>query len=175
MKNKNKSIFVHLVASILSVILICLPVLAVDTNSIGATVTAQNFSVVITSDGSVPYGSVALAGAQTSQGVSDTQSAVNNGNVTAKFNIKTSTATSSGGTWTITSATGTADQYTHQFATSTGSPIWRLWTAADTYAAATGSIPVNATTTIDLRIGIPSSVSEYSAKTISVTVQATTP
>ena len=172
MKNKNKSLVVHLVASILSVILICLPVLAVDTNSIGATVTAQNISVVIVSDGSVPYGNVALSGQKSSGDVSDNQSAVNNGNITEKFNIKTSNATSSGGTWTIGSATGSQDIYMHQFATTT---LFRTWAAADTYTAATGSIPVNATTTINLQIGIPSSVSEYSAKTISVTVQATTP
>jgi len=173
MKNKNKSLVVHLVATVLSAILICLPVLAASTNSIGATVTAQNISVVITSSGSVPYGTVVLAGSQTSQGVSATQSAVNNGNITAVFNIKTSIATSTGGTWTITSATGTVDQYIHQFATSTASPIWRTWTTADTYAVATSSIAVNSTTTIDLKIGVPSSISEGSTKTISVTVQAT--
>ncbi|MDO8524596.1 MAG: hypothetical protein Q7R99_03135 [bacterium] len=174
MKNKSKSLVVHLVASILSAILICLPVLATDTNSIGATVTPQSISIVVTSNGVVPYGTVSLSGSQTSMGVSATQSAVNNGNITEKFNIKTSNATSSGGTWTVNSATGTEDIYTHDFSTTTGS-IWMRWTGPDTYAAATGSIPVNATTTIDLRIGVPSSVSEYSAKTISVTIQATTP
>ena len=173
MKNKNKSIVVHLIASILSVLLICLPALAVDTNSIGATVTAQNFSVVIVSDGTVPYGTVSLSGQKSTIDLTDTQNARNNGNVTAKFNIKSSNATSSGGTWTIGAATGSIDVYMHQFTTTTGN--FRTLTAADTYATATGSIPVNATTTIDLQIGIPSSVSEYSAKTISVTIQATTP
>ena len=174
MKNKNKSLVVHLVASFLSAILICLPVLAASTNSIGATVTAQNISVVVTTSGSVPYGNVALSGQKSSITVSATQNAVNNGNITEAFNIKTSNATSTGGTWTITTATGTIDQYTHDFSTTTGS-LWVRLAAVDTYAAATGSIPVNATTTIDLRIGIPSSVSEYSAKTISVTIQAVQP
>ncbi len=173
MKTFIKSFIIHFTAIALSVIMTCLPVLASSTNSIGATVTAQNISVVITSNGSVPYGTVALSGSKSSTDVSATQSAVNNGNITEVFNIKTSTATSSAGTWTIGSATGSVDVYMHQFATSTASPIWRTWTAQDTYAAATGSIAVNSTTTIDLKIGIPSSVSEYSAKSISVTVQAT--
>jgi len=174
MSTKNKSLFVHLIASFLSAILICLPVLASDTNSIGATVTAQNISVTITSSGLVPYGNVALSGSQTSIGVSATQTAQNNGNVTEKFNIKSSNATSSGGTWTLDTSTSSEDHYIHDFSTTTGA-IWMRWTAPDTYAVATSSIPVGESTNIDLRIGIPSSVSEYSAKTISVTVQATTP
>lgn len=134
------------------------------------TIEAVVISVSITSDGFVEYGYVPLSGTKSTIELPDTQNATNSGNVTEKFNIKTSNATSSSSTWTLGSATGTQNVYIHEFATSSG---WVKFAAADSYQRLVEGVTQNSSQNFDLRIGIPSSVSDYEQKTIYITIQAT--
>ncbi|MDO8524570.1 MAG: hypothetical protein Q7R99_03000 [bacterium] len=146
------------------------------TNTYGAwsetrsfTISAVTASVSITSDGWVEYGVVPLSASKDTTQLTDTQTVQNNGSVTERFNIKTSNATSSGSTWTLGSATGTINVFTHEFATSSG---WVKFAATDTYQTLVEGVGQDSSKNFDLRVGVPSSVSDYEQKTIYITIQA---
>lgn len=151
--------------------------LAASTGTVAATVTPQNISVSV-SDGSVAYGTLDLNATKdtTSSGVDDTQVATNDGNVAEDFNIR-STDALGGTTWTLAGAAG-ADQYTHAVCTSgSGTPdpcdTSATWTNMTTnYTSLATNIASSGTNKFDLKIGTPTSSSDYVQKTITVTVQA---
>ncbi len=150
---------------------------AASTGVVAATVTPQNISVAV-SDGVVAYGTLDLSTAKdtTATGVNDTQLATNDGNVAEDFNIRSTDATG-GTTWTL-AATAGANQYTHSFCTAGGgapdpcdaTPTWNNMTTS--YAALANNIAAAGTNKFDLKIGTPTSSSDYVQKSISVTVQA---
>lgn len=151
--------------------------LAASTGTVAATVTPQNISVSV-SDGSVAYGTLDLNATKdtTSSGVDDTQVATNDGNVAEDFNIR-STDALGGTTWTLAGAAG-ADQYTHAVCTSgSGTPdpcdTSATWTNMTTnYTSLATNISSSGTNKFDLKLGTPTSSSDYVQKTITVTVQA---
>ena len=121
------------------------------------------------SDASVAYGTLTLSATEntTSGGVNDTQTATNDGNVTEDFNISGQNSAA----WTLAATIG-ADQYTHEWCTSTcdTTPTWNnLTTSYQTLATA---IATSGTQDFDLQIGVPSSSSSYTQQSVDVTVQA---
>jgi hypothetical protein len=138
-------------------------------STVSATVTAQNISVSVT-DGSVSYGTLSLSSTEdtTASGLNDTQTAENDGNVAEDFNISSSDA--SGGTgWTLSGTAIGTDQYEHKFSTNSGS----TWTAMTTsYATLATNVAAAGTQDFDLQILTPSATTDYTQKTITVTVQA---
>lgn len=134
------------------------------------TIEAAVYSVSITSDGFVEYGYVPLSGSKSTIDLSDTQSVQNTGNISVRLNIKTTNATSSLGNWTLGSATGTKDVFVHEFATSSG---WVKFAEANVYQTLAEGVAQSGYQNFDLRIGVPSAVSDYDRKSISIIIQAT--
>ena len=127
-------------------------------------------SVVITTDGSVPYGIVVSSSTKSTVDLSDTQIVKNDGNLAEDFTIKTSVAT--GGTqWSLGSAPG-ANTFVHEFSTN-GGGAWTKFTTADSYQAFVTNIAANGTQNLDLRITTPSSSTDSQQKSITVTILAT--
>ncbi len=141
-------------------------------DSVGATVTPKLVSITITTDGTVAYGTLDLDGETTTINLTDTQTVENNGSVTADFTIMSSDAVGGATPWTLVTATGSADEFIHKFATDGGN-IWTTFAAADptTYTFVDG-IAASDTAALDLFIGIPSETTVYDAKSITVTLQA---
>lgn len=132
--------------------------------------TAAIYSVTITSDKSIGYGTIEVPGSKSTLQLSpaDTQTARNNGNLTEKLSIKTSNAT--GGTgWTIGSEAST-NVFVHEFSTNGGSN-WTKFSVADSYQTLVASLAVNSTQDFDLRITVPTS-SDATQKSITLTVLA---
>ena len=140
------------------------------TSAVSCTVSAKSISLAVV-DGGVTYGSVAEGGtaSTTPSGLNDTQVVTNDGNVAEQINIKTSTAV--GGTaWTVGS-TASTDVFVHSFTTTTAY-VWQILGVADTYETASSSVAVSGTLNIDLKIDVPTSSTDTTEKTITVTVQA---
>jgi hypothetical protein len=143
---------------------------AATTANVSATVTAQLISVTVAS-GTVAYGTVVLSGTKdtTASGLNNTQTATNNGNVAEDFSISSSNAT--GGTqWTISGTAIGSDQYMHKFSVNGGS-TWAAMTTSNT-SLASNIAATSGTRTFDLQILTPSSSTDYTQKTITVTVLA---
>lgn len=148
---------------------------AADTGTVTCTVSGQLVSVSV-SDGSVSYGTLALSGTkntalyndltnQSGMQTADTQTASNNGSVAEDFNIKSSDAV---GTQSWTLGSPDVNSFRHEFLPNGGS-----WTTLTTvYQTLASNVAVSGTKTFDLRITMPSSTSDYSSHTITVTVQA---
>lgn len=139
--------------------------------TVTATVTAQEVSVSV-SDGTVEYGTLAVSTTENtaaSGSLNDTQTATNDGNVTADLEIKGQDAT--GGTgWTLAGTIG-ADQYIHDFCITDcdGTPTWTPLTT--TYQTLASSVAAAGTQDFDLRLSMPSSTTDYVQKSVDVTVQ----
>ena len=90
-------------------------VFAATSADVTATVTIQNVSVSV-SDGSVAYGTVSASATEdtTSNGVNDSQTASNDGNVTEDINIRGADSSN----WTLAGTAG-VDTYVHKFCTTT--------------------------------------------------------
>jgi len=145
------------------------------TDTVACTVTGSNLSVSITSDGTVNYGTLSTSASQdtTSGGLDDTQTANNDGTIAAKFNI-TSTVASGGSTdWTLGETPGT-DVFVHSFSTDSGSS-WEPISTAGVYETLAASVAVDGNQTFDLKITMPSTISDYDTNSITVTIQAVTP
>lgn len=130
------------------------------------------YSISITSSGVISYGYVALGVATSTVSHGYTQTALNDGNATEKLNVKSSDAT--GGTsWTLASSIGT-NIFTHEFSTTTGSR-WDVMPDSATYVTANPSVAISGTTSFDFRLTTPSSLTDFSQKSITITVQAVAP
>ncbi|HEX5448351.1 MAG TPA: hypothetical protein VFW90_04105 [Candidatus Saccharimonadales bacterium] len=166
---KNTSAVTLIIALVAGPLFLSARALAASTGTVAATVTPMKISVSVT-DGSVAYGTLDLSATKdtTSSGLNDTQTATNDGNVAEDLNIESTDAT--GGTnWTL-SATPGADQYEHDFSTDSGTS----WTPMTTsYASLSTNVAASGTKDFDLKIHTPTSSSDYTQKSITVTVQAT--
>jgi len=143
-------------------------VCAASSADVTATVTVQNVSVSVT-DGSVSYGTVTSSGDQdtTTNGVDDSQTATNDGNVAEDINIRGADSTS----WTLASSAG-SEQYAHKFCTSNcdSDPTWTALTSTNQTLSA--GVSASGSVTFDLQILVPSATTQTSAESITVTVQA---
>jgi len=147
---------------------------AQSTADVTATVTAQNISVTLTTDGSVAFGTIATTSTEdtTLSGVDDTETAQNNGNVIEDFNIQGFDSTSSGSGWALDTSAGT-DAYTMKFCISDcdGTASWSDVGDGSYTSLATG-IAASGTQDVDLQVGTPTSTNDYNEQTMTVTIQA---
>lgn len=152
------------------------PAAALATNKgieVSYRVDPNTISVLITSDGDVDYGALALGATQDTVTLIDTQTAQNNGDEAAKFRIKSSNA--SGGTaWTLAANTGSLNEFTHEFSITGGAP-WTAMTVAGTYYDLVASVAASASQTFDLQFGMPTLATDLGVHTITVTILAVAP
>ncbi len=129
------------------------------------------YSISITSDGTIAYGTVDLNAASSTVG-GDTQTAENTGSIAEKINIRSGNAI--GGTSWLLDTSIASDQYTHEFSTTTGS-IWKFMPDVSTYVAATPFLLPGGAVDFDFRLTAPSGTTDFVEKTITITVQAVAP
>ena len=161
--------------SICSLLVICLSfysltVFAQSTDVVTATVTATNLAVSV-SDGSIAFGSVALNTATSTHGTSETQTVSNDGS-NAVLNVKTSDATN-GTTWTLGTSAG-SDIFTLAVSTTSGSFYLPLQTT-DVYRTASSSFASLTNGALDFRFRTPTVSTDFIQKSLTITVQVTTP
>jgi len=166
----KRRILALVVALALVALVVPAAVFAVDTGTVSCTVSAVLVLVTV-SDGSVDYGTVNVGATQntTSSGVSDTQTATNDGSAIENFNIKSSDAAGAVN-WTL-AGTQDADEFTHKFSKDSGSS-WTAMPADHSYTSLAIGIAKDSTQTFDLQIGMPTSATDYGTHNITVTVQA---
>lgn len=160
-----KNLFPMVLILVVAGFLVNLAVSAADTGTVAATVTAQNVSVAV-SDGTITYGTMTLSATSSTlaDSLNDQQSAVNDGNVTADFNIRGQDSLN----WTLANDIGVNNEYKHEFSTSTF-PGTALTTGYQTLAT---GVAANATTTFDLMLTAPSATTFFTEQSVDVTVQA---
>lgn len=144
------------------------------TDTIAATVTAQNITVSV-DRASVGFGVIGVGTtmATNSSGVNETSTAHNDGNTTEKFNIMAGNSTN----WTLNSIAA-GSTYAMQFCVAAdcdASPTWSMVGIDPAYATLNASIGAGLTQPFDLLMMAPTSTSNYDQQSITVTIQATTP
>jgi len=170
-----KKRFVTLALVLALVVALVIPAsvaLAATEGTVDCTVSGKLISVSVT-DGDVSYGVLAVGATEdtTASGVNETQTALNDGTVAEDFDIKSSHAV--GGTQWSLAATAGSDAFTHT-ASIDGGTTWPVaMTVADTYVALDTNVAAAGSQTFDLQIEMPTSITDYSAKAITVTVLAT--
>jgi len=133
--------------------------------SVTATVTVENVSVSVT-DGTVDYGTLPVNTSSTTVDFDDTQTATNDGNITADLNIRgVDTAN-----WTLEASAG-SEQYKHEFSLNSGASYTALTT--DNQSLATG-VTASGSQAFDLRITTPTATVNFGEQSPNVTVQAVT-
>lgn len=141
---------------------------AQSTADVTATVTVQNISVSV-SDGTVAYGTLGTSSTEdtTTNGINDSQTATNTGNVTVNLNIRGTNSAA----WTL-GGTQAENQYFHKFCTTNcdSSPSWTALTTNNQNLAA--SVASSGSQIFDLQVGTPTITSSYDQQSVNVTVQA---
>lgn len=145
------------------------PVLAADTATVTATVTAQNISVSV-ADGTISYGIMALNTSKdtTAGSLNDQQTATNNGNVAEDFNIRGQNSAA----WTL-GATAGSEQYTQKFCLATCTTYPTNYTALTTgYQTLANSVATSGTSAFHIGLTTPTATSTYTSQSVDVIVQA---
>ncbi len=149
---------------------------AASTGTVTATVTAQNISVSLDNGDGVSFGTIGTSSTAdtTTNGVNDSTTATNNGNIAEKLNIKAENTASAD--WTLGASAG-SETYTMKFCTADcdTTPSWSSVGISPSYVTLVASVVKDGTQVFDLQVGTPTSTAHYDAQTITVTVQATTP
>lgn len=165
---KNFTSFIGIL--VLTGMVVSAAVMAADSADVTARVRVQNISVTV-SDGFVDYGALPLSGDEdtTSNGINDSQTATNNGNLTEDFNIEGSDSAA----WDLHTSVGT-DQYVHNFCTSNcdASPTWTNLATSSYATLATGITTSTPDQVFDLQILVPSATGDTNEQSVDVTVQA---
>src|SRR3989344_4822930 len=141
-----------------------------QTDAMAATVTATNLAVSV-SDGSIAFGSVALNTATTTASNSDTQTVTNDGS-NAVINVKSGNATG-GTTWTLGTSPG-SDIFKLEVSTTTGA-TYMTFQATDTYLTASSSSASLTSGPLDFRFTTPTASTDFVQKSLTITVQVTSP
>lgn len=139
------------------------------------TITYTVIISVTVSDASIAYGFMDTSTSKdtTSDDLNDTQAATNNGVSAETFNI----AGQNSANWTLSASAG-SEQYVHAYCTSgSGSPdpcdSGPSWTALTTgYQTLATNVAISSNQRFDLKLSMPTGTANYSAQTVSVTVQA---
>jgi hypothetical protein len=147
-----------------------LTVFAQTTDVVTATVTATNLSVSV-SDGSIAFGSVALNTATSTHGTAQTQTVSNDGS-NAVLNVMSTDATN-GTTWTLGTSAG-SDIFTLGVSTTTGSS-YLLLQDNNVYLTASSSFASLTSGALDFRFRTPTVSTDFVQKSLTITVQVTTP
>ena len=143
---------------------------AATTATVAATVTATNLAVSV-ADGSIAFGSVALNTATTTVAHGETQTVTNDGTASV-INVKSGNATG-GTTWTLGSSAG-SDTFKLEVSTTSGS-AYMTFQATDTYLTASSSVSALSSGPLDFRFTTPTVSTDLVQKSLTVTVQVTTP
>lgn len=144
--------------------------LAQDTDTVTATVTATNLAVSV-SDGSIAFGSVALNTPTTTVGTAQTQVVTNDGSA-AVLNVRSSNATN-GATWTLGTSSA-SDVFRLQVSTTTGVTYATLQ-APNVYLTASSTFASLQDQNVDFRFTTPTISTDFVQKSLTITVQVTTP
>lgn len=143
--------------------------------TVTATVTAQNVSVTVTTDGAVAFGTIGTSSTEdsTAAGVDDSETVQNNGNVTEDFNIKAVNSTSSGAGWVLAGAAGSGE-YTIKFCITDcdGTPTWNAIGISPSYEVLKASVTSSTSQIFDLQVSTPTDTTDFNEQTIMVTIQA---
>lgn len=172
MDNMKKLLF-SAIGLLLAVMLIGQYVPAADTATVTATVTVQNISVSVVSDGIVNYGTMPVnSWKSTLPGeLNDMQTVRNDGNVPENFNIKGQNSNN----WTLAGTPGN-EAYTHQFCNDTdldcSNPPTNYTALTTGYQTLDTNIAVNGTVDFQLRLGTPTNTVHYTPQSVDVTIQA---
>ena len=143
---------------------------AQSTDTVTATVTATNLAVSVT-DGSVAFGSVALNTATSTAGTAQNHIVTNDGTNT-ELNVKSTDATN-GTAWTLSSTNG-SNIFKLEVSTTTGSTYGTL-TATDVYLTASSTFASLMNQNLDFRFTTPTVSTDFVQKSLTITVQVTTP
>jgi len=144
---------------------------AAETATVAATVTATNLAVSV-SDGSITFGSVALNTATSTATYDDQTQTVSNDGSNAVINVKSGNATG-GTTWTLGTSAG-SNTFKLEVSTTTGS-TYMTFQATDTYLTASSSSASLTTGPLDFRFTTPTGSTDFVQKSLTITVQVTTP
>ncbi len=144
--------------------------MAQDTDTVTATVTATSLAVSVT-DGSIAFGSVALNTATTTAGTGQTQVVTNDGS-NAVLNVKSTDATN-GTSWTLGVNPG-SNIFKLEVSTTTGSNYGTLQ-ATDVYLTASTTFASLGNQNLDFRFTTPTVSTDFVQKSLTITVQVTTP
>ncbi len=143
---------------------------AQDTDTVAATVTATNLAVSV-NDGSIAFGSVALNTATSTVSTGQTQTVSNDGS-NATLNVKSSDATN-GTSWTLGPSQG-SDIFKLEVSTTTGS-TYATFQATDVYLTASSTFASLMDQAVDFRFTTPTVSTDFVQKSLTITVQVTTP
>lgn len=164
---------------VLFLAVVCLSPTAALASNKGAEVPCRvepnGIKISLTTDGSVAYGVVEVGTTEDTVALGDTQTVQNTSkpDQTVDFNIKSGNATD-GTDWTLAATTG-ADAFTHT-ASIDGGTNWDIaMILADNYVTLATGVMAAGTVDFDLQIGMPTSITDYVEKTITVTILATAP
>ncbi len=154
------------IIGVLSLLAVCVPVMADTTDDVIATVTPQLISVSVDTP-SVDYGVLDVGETSVPSAVI---TATNDGNVTEKFEIMSSDSTG----WTISNTAVGAEIFMHEFATD--DDAYANYTAMDDAAYNTLDASVatpSGTQLFKLRLKMPSSTTVTETQSTTVTILAT--
>lgn len=144
---------------------------AAETSIVTSTVTVENISVTITTSGTVDFATIntGITEDTTTNGVDDTETAENNGNISEDFNIKAADSSN----WTLASTAGD-ETFTMKFCITTcdASPIWTSVGIDPSYETLAEGVVATGTQDFDLQVGAPITTINYTQQTIVVTIQA---
>ncbi len=145
-----------------------LGVRAADTDTVSATVTAEQISLSV-SDANIAYGVVGIGESVTTLdvGETDTQTITNTGNVVEDFHLQGTDSTS----WTLAGSTGN-EQYTHEYSID-GGGTWAGYLNNSSYTEIVTGIGTSATQDFDLRLTTPDTTDATDEQSVDVSVQAT--
>ena len=132
---------------------------------------ATNLAVSV-SDGSIAFGSVALNTATTTAGGTGQTQTVSNDGSNAVINVKSGNATG-GTTWTLGTSPG-SDIFKLEVSTTTGA-TYMTFQATDTYLTASSSSASLTSGPLDFRFTTPTASTDFVQKSLTITVQVTTP
>jgi hypothetical protein len=170
-KSKNRFLY-SFFSGLLSAILIfsSFNALAQDTDTVTATVTATNLAVSVT-DGSIAFGSVALNTATSTVGTGQTQTVTNDGS-NAALNVRSSDATN-GTAWEVGTSPG-SNIFRLEISTTTGS-TFATFQDTDVYLTASSTFGSLLNQAVDFRFTTPTISTDFVQKSLTITVQVTTP
>lgn len=140
------------------------------TDTVTATVTATNLAVSVT-DGSIAFGSVALNTATTTAGTGETQTVTNDGS-NAVLNVRSTDATN-GTAWQLGVAPG-SDTFQLEVSTTSGS-TYATFQDNDVYLTASSTFTSLQNQNVDFRFTTPTVSTDFVQKSLTITVQVTTP
>jgi hypothetical protein len=145
------------------------PVLAADTATVTATVTAQNISVSV-SDGTITYGIMAVNTSKdtTAGSLNDAQTATNNGNVAEDFNIRGQDSAA----WVLGASAG-SEQYTQKFCLTSCTSYPTSYTSLTTsYQTLANSVATSGNQLFHIGLTTPTATATYTSQSVDVIVQA---